>query len=491
MESKMDRPEYVVSGDVARLIPTYSETQKEGRSTSALLAVLMAVPAFAKRLLDPVGVSVGKTSRLGCFTEVVFKNQPKNSGDRPDGLIISETGKRQWRAIIEAKVGNAQLDAKQLQSYLLIAKENDIDALITISNQFAALPTHHPIDIDRRGSKNIGLYHWSWTSVLTQAMLLLADDDELIGSDRYLVSELVRYLSHDKSGLTRFDRMNPEWKELVSSVQAHTPLRKETLTVTNSVSSWFEEERDLSLLLTRKLRRSVDLKLPRAHKSDPAARHSAACDLLAKEFSLESVFEIPNAAAPLHVKADIARKSIVCSMKLNAPTDRKSPSARVNWLLRQLSDSSSKNIFVRAHWPGRSQPTQASLEALRQNPEGLDNPNGSKDLLTLEVIYVADIAARFSQTTKFIEELETHVPQFYQQVGQKLRAWVEPPPKYRSDTSGIVEPTADTDVPMSLSNSIGGREAQAGEMNDGQNLSIESAFASTGMELELPAFLRR
>ncbi|WP_292716220.1 hypothetical protein [Mesorhizobium sp.] len=42
---------------------------------------------------------------------------------------------------MEAKVGNSELTPQQLDSYLDIAKMNGVNALITISNQFAPLPS--------------------------------------------------------------------------------------------------------------------------------------------------------------------------------------------------------------------------------------------------------------------------------------------------------------------------------------------------------------
>jgi len=492
----MERPEYVLSGEVARLLPTYSETQKEGRSTSILLATMMAVAPFAKSLLHPIGVRLGKTTRVGCFTEVVFKSQPKQAKDRPDGLIVAETGKRQWRAIVEAKVGTAELDATQLHTYLGIAKENGIDAIITISNQFAALPTHHPVEIERRAGRGIGVFHWSWTSVLTQAMLLLASEENLNPSERYLLAEFVRYLKHDKSGLTRFDRMNPDWKDLVSAVNAQMPLRKDMPMLVNSVSSWFQEERDLSLRLTQTLRQSVTVKLSRSHSTSPAERHTEVCGQVVADTCLHSAFEIPNAAAPLVVTADIARRSIICSMTLAAPTDRKAPSARVNWLLRQLSGTTVGSIFVRAHWFGRSQPTQAPLERLKDDPNLLNNPSGNKEIKSLEVIYIADIGAKFGQTTKFISELEAIVPRFYDQVGQKLRAWVPPPPKYRPspDVAELAVDVSENQQPEASDETTG--QSQSQEHHDdppgnAPNLSIESAFESFHSEPEIPEFLRR
>ena len=49
-------------------------------------------------------------------------------------------------------------------------------------------------------------------------------------------------------------------------------------------------------------------------------------------------FEIPHAASPLEVVADIKQRSIYVGMNINAPQDRKSSTARLNWLLRQLKN---------------------------------------------------------------------------------------------------------------------------------------------------------
>ena len=59
-------------------------------------------------------------------------------------------------------------------------------------------------------------------------------------------------------------------------------------------------------------------------------------------------------------------------MSLTAPKDKQRASARVNWLLRQLAKSEAAGIQVRANWPGRAAATQASLEALRANPECIE-----------------------------------------------------------------------------------------------------------------------
>src|SRR3546814_12039900 len=65
---------------------------KELRAASILLATISSVPAFAEALLDSLGQRFGTSSRLGCYTEVVFRGMPDQAKDRPDGLMVLETG---------------------------------------------------------------------------------------------------------------------------------------------------------------------------------------------------------------------------------------------------------------------------------------------------------------------------------------------------------------------------------------------------------------
>lgn len=45
------------------------------------------------------------------------------------------------------------------------------------------------------------------------------------------------------------------------------------------------------------------------------------------------------------------------------------------------------------------------------------------------MLLIRDLAGKFSGSRTFIELLEQAVPYFYEQVGEKLRAYVAPPPK--------------------------------------------------------------
>ncbi len=307
---------------------------------------------------------------------------------------------------------------------------------LTVSNQFVALPTHLPVKISKTASRGVQTYHWSWMSVLTNAELLLGEDTFDHPEQRYILSEMVLYFSHPSVSIATFDRMNPEWKELNSKVQAGARLAKSAPEVEASVAAWHQERRDLSLLMSRTLNRRVRQRLSRAHAEDPFMRVRDDSERLVSRHELSCVLEVPDAAAPLIVTADLQRRCLMVSASLAAPQDKQRASSRINWVLRQLSRSDPANIHVRAHWPGRAPDTQAPLAALRENPSLIEAENRSMVPTQFDVLLIADIAEKFAGTRTFIELLEDVVPRFYEQVGQHLRAYVAPPPKPRPTVHG-------------------------------------------------------
>ena len=437
----IDLPDCVTRGEIARLIPVTADSNKEQRAASILLAAFRGVHEFQKTMLNSLGIRVGKKAKVEAWTEVVFQSDPKvPKQERPDGLLVLDTGKKQWRALIEAKIGNAEVGEEQLKQYLQIAKENKLDAVITISNQFVALPTHHPIKLPKKYLKSVELYHWSWMYALTQATLLLEQEGVESEDQQFVLEEVQRYLSHDSSGVSNFDRMNAEWKDVVGHVKSGASLGKNSEDVINTVSCWHQEQRDLCLIMSRKLGQNVGLKLSRAHRTDPQARLKDDCETLVDEQVLRCVLDVPHAATDIEVVANLTKRTISCSMKLGAPKDKKRTSARVNWLTRQLTKAETDDMFVKAFRTGNAEETQAPLETLMNDANALDSDTTNVVPSKFEVFYMVDLAGRFAGNKVFIDELEAAVPRFYEQVGQRLRAWVAPPPKInRRDPVEVTE----------------------------------------------------
>ena len=207
-------PENVIQGEQARLFPVLSTKSKEGRTTAIMLACLTLVNDFAKVLLSGVGQRLGSRAKVSSYTEVVFQNQPDGSNDRPDGLIVVSFGSREWKALVEAKVGAASLQAEQIERYRAIARDNGIDCVITISNQFATSPDSHPLTEVRKSRSRIPVFHWSWMHILITADLLLSTEAVSDNDQKLLLNELHRFLAHESTEVRGFERMPKEWSDL-------------------------------------------------------------------------------------------------------------------------------------------------------------------------------------------------------------------------------------------------------------------------------------
>jgi len=433
-----DLPDFLKQGERARLFPILADTSREKRMASIFLSLLPQIPLLASAVLGTAGVRVGKRTTIEAFTEVVLK-EGSDANDRPDGLIVASTGKTTWSALVEAKIGKSKLGADQVQRYMEMAKANGIDAVITISNEFVARADHSPVSIPKPLLKKVGLYHWSWTWLATQCEILAVQKAVEDQEQTFLLNEILRFLNHPGTGVERFSQMGAGWKDLVQAVTNNGTLKKTAAEVEEGVACWFEEERDLSLQLARHVGQPVETIIERKLKDDPAARLKAGISQLVDHQCLASTYRIPDSASDIEVMADLTRKTVSAGMKVKAPLDRKSTKARMNWLLRMLKDDDDR-IIIRAHWPGRAPTTQGPLSLLRQDPEALQTDNKDAAPHALEVLLVESLGKRFAGRRTFIEDIERIVPDFYDLVGQHVRAWQAPPPRpVKSRPSGVEE----------------------------------------------------
>ncbi|ATG36366.1 putative stress response protein [Phaeobacter piscinae] len=440
----MERPEYLKQGEPARLFPVLSNNSKEGRTTSILLACLSKVEELASELLASLGQRTGKRTTVETFTEVVFDGQKEACKDRPDGLIIVKNGSREWRAMVEAKIGNNPLTAEQIEKYRSLSKDNGIDCVITISNQFATLPASHPLADVRKSRSKIPVFHWSWMFVLTAVDLLISNDGVADDDQRVLLNELRRFLTHESAGIRGFDRMPPEWSELNKLVSAGGKILAKSPEAICVLDAWHQETKDLSLILSRQTEASVRERLNRKHAKNPADRHKDELNQLREAHQLQVSFDIPNAAAPLEVVADLNRRTIEAGMTLRAPEDKKSSKARLNWLLRQLKSEASSDLFVRMTWPGRSEDTHFPLVELVTDPDLCEKDKNGLQVVSFHIYVAKRLGGKFTQQTNFIAELETIVPDFYREVGQDLTSWRKPAPRIReSQTDASVQSIED------------------------------------------------
>lgn len=421
------RPDYLINGVESRLFPVLAETSKERRVASIFLAVMTQIPAMAEEVLGSVGVRVGKRTKIQTFTEVVFKDKTL-SNSRPDGLIVVDTGRAIWTAIVEAKIGKGELENDQVQRYIEIARSQGIDAVITISNQFVTKAEHSPVNVPKTLLRKVSLFHWSWTWLATICDVLTYKEKVVTPEQSYLLKQLNEFLAHPATGVERFTQMAAPWKDVVQAVSNDVQLKKTSPEVEEVTASWISEEKDLCLHLSSHVGRQVQAVIERKLQDDANARLKRHIESLIATNQLCCTLRVPDCASDIEICADLARKTITCSMSVKAPGDRKSTKARLNWLLKMLGDEA-EQLHVKAHWPGRGAPTMKQVKLLREDPTKIQADNPDIVPHTFEVLIVESTGKRFSGRKTFIEDLERIVPTYYDLVGVKLKAWQAPPPK--------------------------------------------------------------
>lgn len=457
--TSLEDSDLIASGERSRLIPVVADMSREERAISPVLAAFTIVPSLAHSMLQEVGGPTNQRARVRAFSQVVFKGP--DSKLRPDGLLEVDSGRKTWRAIIEAKIGGAELSAEQIEGYLELARQMKIDALITISNQFATLPTHHPISVNKQRLKHVQLFHFSWQAILTKARLISdyksIDDPE----QAFILRELIRYIGHDSSGVLGMTRLGKEWKQVCTKIQTGTPIGKADNDSAAIVSQWHQLTRSLALELSTAIGKIAEIRLPRAHAKDPIQRLAQECSQFASLPVLRVDLDIPNAAAPLIMEADFLRRSLRFSIRLNTPQDKTRPTAAVNWATRQLaSHPGSMDSLIRAHWPGRTADTVAPLVDAIAEPK-LVAPDDRKVLPTgFEIQRVVDLAGRFKGSSTFVEDARRELPRFYKDIVQNIANWIPKAPKYKdrplreAESADTREFSGELDQPPSAADAV-------------------------------------
>lgn len=428
--------------NAARLIPTSGingAEEQERRATSALLAVMSAVREFARSVLGPLGAPAGNVET---FIEVPFD---LSDGRRifPDGLIRVKRGSKEWTALVEVKTGSNELATEQLEQYLDVARDHGYDYLITISNELPATAGSHPTVVDRRKLRKVRLHHYSWTEILSHAVLQrqfrgVADPDQ-----SWILGELIRYLEHPKSGALEFDDMGSSWVSVREAVTSGT-LRANDKTAAEVSLRFDALLRFACLRLGRQLGTEVIPVLSRAESENPSMRTNALASRLVTEGVLSGDLRIPNAVSPLRVTADLRASKVTCSFDIDAPREGRALT-RVNWLLRQLK-SAPDSTRVEAFAARSRVATAELLRDLRDAPAKLVS-DPTKELKSFTVARSFPMGAkRGSGRGGFIDSVLNAVETTYEEIGQVLKPWSAAPPRLRAQD----EVEVDTSVAPAL-----------------------------------------
>lgn len=412
----------------ARLIPTSGingAAEQEKRATSALLAVMSAVPEFAKALLGPLGAP-GRAPET--FIEVPFDLGTKRV--IPDGLIRVRRGSKVWSALVEVKTGKNDLQPEQLENYLDVARSEAFDALITISNEVPSLPGSHPTAVDKRKLRKVQMFHWSWSYVLSTAIVQkehrgIADPDQA-----WILGELIRYLEHDKSGALEFDDMGPSWVDVREAVASGT-LRANDKSAPEVIARFDALLQFLALRLGRRLGIDVSVVVERRSQTNPVQYMAERVADLATSGVINGSLRIPNAVGHLVVTADLRAGVVTSHVEIDAPKEGRQ-TTRVNWLLRQLKEAPDHARIE--SFAVRSRTGSAELLSVARQDPKLLAPDASKDLRSFVIAIDSKAGAKRGKGQGgFIDSVVKSVDQFYADILQNLKPWTPTAPRMRPE----------------------------------------------------------
>lgn len=420
----------------ARLIPTSGISgaeEQERRATSALLAVMSSVKEFGRAMLGPLGAPAGNVET---FIEVPF-----DLGDQrlyPDGLIRVRRGSKTWTALVEVKTGKNDLQSAQLENYLDIARDEKFDALITISNEIPAIVGQHPTRVDKRKLRNVELKHWSWSYVLSAAVVQKEHRGVSDPEQAWILGELIRYLEHPKSGALEFVDMGKNWVGVRNAVSDGT-LRATDKFLPDVVSRFDALMRFASLQLGRQLGTEVVPMLSRKEAADASLRAASLTESIVATGDLTGAIRIPHAVGPVRLTANLRSGQVTCHVDIDAPREGR-PTTRVNWLVRQLKrapgDVRIEAFVVNGRGPGATE----LLSAVRENPSLLVL-DPKREMKSFRVACTVPMGAKGGRGRgSFIDSVLDLIDGFYGDVVQHLRGWTAPAPRMREQ-----EPVAATE----------------------------------------------
>lgn len=437
-----DSPEAVL--EPARLIPVSGisgQTEAEERATSALLAVLGMVRSFSVAVLAETASTRAATARVEAFTEPVFE-----AGDRtlkPDGLIRVHVGKRvAYQALVEVKTGHAKLDADQINAYIDVARRERLDAVITISNEIAPSPGVHPTaGLAVRANSKVAVHHLSWTLIVSAAIKEHAhrgvDDPE----QAWILSELIRYLTHPKSGVVDFADMGERWTQVRDEVTAGTLNRSDKAAV-DVCQRWDQLLRVVALRLGTETGADVLEVIPKAQRDNPRLRSKEFLRSLTETGTLTGVLRVPAAAGDMTVTADIRASLVEVSAPLAAPDDG-TPRAAVVWLVKQLRDAPG-SLIVDTYPKNSRAPTSESLERLRLDPRLAlgDDPKRRPGRFRIRQQSPMGAGRRSTRKKGFIDSVIDAVADFYGGVLQDISPYTPKAPHMPRPSPAAAGPSA-------------------------------------------------
>lgn len=389
----------LVSGtNKPRLVPTFK--QQERNLLSVFMTLLELVPHIRGEFLKICGYSSGKTCNFQSHMEVTYKGS-KISDVRPDGLLACQRGTNEWAAFIEAKAGKSPIRPEQIIDYLGLAAQVDVETIITISNEFARMPTELPYHVAANKRRKCDIYHFAWADIRT---FLEAQTQNLAGVEAKILFECLEFFWEETSGILTYDAMPPDWPKFVESSGTALGFGRKTPGITEIVHGWLQERRDLCSKLVHVSHSDVELGHEAGVRADKDLRLKVDRKMLADDYLLSAQYIFKPSKVKLVLLADLRACKTTLTLELAPPANKKAK-AVVNWIIGAIEASEISDAFVFFDWKGRGHAQAIPVSELLGSPEIAYE--GQKDApKSIHIIRDKHDARRFKSRKLFIEDLE-------------------------------------------------------------------------------------
>jgi hypothetical protein len=343
---------------LVRLFPTIriaTTAEAETRSTAALLAMLRAVSEFGRIVVKLAGGPAGK---IECYTEVplVDHSQTPPLSLRPDGLLVVVGRGKRWRCFVEVKVGSSPMERPQIDKYLQLARQEDIDALITISNE-AALGN---LGLNKAQTK-VDLLHLSWERLLSEARLLCSQGTVSDTDQQWMLNEWIQYVSDPMSKIIDPPTLGQYFGDLLTAAREGS-IAAAGPAVRDVCGYWDGFLNKAAHRLRADLGVDVHPSLTNAEKQSHELRINKLQVVVSSESRLTGSLRVKNAASEINIDVLLPARAVRFGIEVKASTEGRQLT-RLKWMVKQLAKAP-PNARIEVQWDQKKLKSQARISEL-------------------------------------------------------------------------------------------------------------------------------
>lgn len=401
-------------------------TDQERQAASLFLSALMSVEAFRVTIFESLGLQVGEKSKLSCLsnfsflTEEINGLQPEEANHRPNGLLYLQTTKFVWSALMVTRVSGVELKTDALAHCAEIAKQNHVNAILTVCDKFTARPSVLPVEIEKSTIGDLEIYHLPWGRIYTATKQILLTAQKLPDADRKRLSEFAAYMESETRCLDANSRMQPETSTIARLVTSGAMLDPFQSEVVNVVASWHDNLNFLGFKLREQI--NCDVAVNGVDKTVIQSEEQLNEDVIRFTLSnqLHGHFSIAKGAAEISLTVDLLRRTANYSLSLGANGDSGKSANRLTALLKKLKNSNPENLYIKANYDEKTPPKQASLEMVMNDPALLHRDPNDRLPESYEVLMVRDIASDLEAMELLVDQIDDGLLSFYENVARNF-----------------------------------------------------------------------